>query len=111
MEAAVTEATDREDLAEKASEFLLGVLERMGITADIDIKDDSATMARGVAPGLTLLLGDCDRFPLAAPGTAADGGHLVPAGVLARTEPVGPLAGLVMWRVGRRSKSRSGCDV
>src|ERR1041385_8246489 len=42
MEAAVTEATaDREDLAEKASDFLLGVLERMGITADIDIKDDS----------------------------------------------------------------------
>jgi len=38
MEAAVTE---REDLAEKASEFLLGVLERMGISADIDIKDDS----------------------------------------------------------------------
>ena len=32
---------DREDLAEKASEFLLGVLERMGISADIDIKDDS----------------------------------------------------------------------
>lgn len=31
---------DREDLAEKASEFLLGVLERMGISADIDIKDD-----------------------------------------------------------------------
>jgi tRNA modification GTPase len=41
MEAAVTETTaDREDLAEKASEFLLGVLERMGISADIDIKDD-----------------------------------------------------------------------
>src|SRR3982751_937929 len=40
MEAAVTETSDREDLAEKASEFLLGVLERMGITADIDIKDD-----------------------------------------------------------------------
>jgi spoIIIJ-associated protein len=33
--------TEREDLAEKASEFLLGVLERMGISADIDIKDDS----------------------------------------------------------------------
>lgn len=32
---------DREDLAEKASEFLLGVLERMGISADIDIKDDA----------------------------------------------------------------------
>jgi len=31
---------EREDLAEKASEFLLGVLERMGISADIDIKDD-----------------------------------------------------------------------
>jgi len=41
MEAAVTETSDREDLAEKASEFLLGVLERMGITADIDIKDDN----------------------------------------------------------------------
>jgi spoIIIJ-associated protein len=42
MEAAVTETTttDREDLAEKASDFLLGVLERMGISADIDIKDD-----------------------------------------------------------------------
>jgi len=37
----VTETADREDLAEKASEFLLGVLERMGITADIDIKDDT----------------------------------------------------------------------
>src|SRR3954449_5079924 len=42
MEAAVTQATaDREDLAEKASEFLLGLLERMGISADIDIKDDN----------------------------------------------------------------------
>src|SRR4051795_6110560 len=41
-EAAVTETAtaEREDLAEKASEFLLGVLERMGISADIDIKDD-----------------------------------------------------------------------
>ena len=37
----MTETTDREDLAEKASEFLLGVLERMGISADIDIKDDT----------------------------------------------------------------------
>jgi spoIIIJ-associated protein len=36
----VTE-TEREDLAEKASEFLLGVLERMGISADIDIKDNT----------------------------------------------------------------------
>src|ERR1044071_2221399 len=41
MEAAVTDTTtNREDLAEKASDFLLGVLERMGISADIDIKDD-----------------------------------------------------------------------
>jgi spoIIIJ-associated protein len=39
MEAAVT--VEREDLAEKASEFLLGVLERMGISADIDVKDDT----------------------------------------------------------------------
>ncbi|MFT3695259.1 MAG: R3H domain-containing nucleic acid-binding protein [Kofleriaceae bacterium] len=39
--AATTTTTNREDLAEKASEFLLGMLERMGITADIDIKDDN----------------------------------------------------------------------
>src|SRR5438046_9184770 len=39
MEAAVS--SEREDIAEKASEFLLGVLERMGISADIDIKDDN----------------------------------------------------------------------
>ena len=36
-----TATANREDLAEKASEFLLGVLERMGISADIDIKDDT----------------------------------------------------------------------
>ena len=36
----MTETSDREDLAEKASEYLLGVLERLGITADIDLKDD-----------------------------------------------------------------------
>jgi spoIIIJ-associated protein len=44
MEAAETSATtttNREDLAEKASDFLLGLLERMGISADIDIKDDN----------------------------------------------------------------------
>ena len=35
------QTADREDVAEKASEFLLGVLERMGISADIDIKDDT----------------------------------------------------------------------
>jgi len=41
MEAAVTNTAEREDIIEKASEFLLGVLERMGISADIDIKDDA----------------------------------------------------------------------
>ncbi|HET9989827.1 MAG TPA: R3H domain-containing nucleic acid-binding protein [Kofleriaceae bacterium] len=44
MEAAETSApntTNREDLAEKASDFLLGLLERMGISADIDVKDDN----------------------------------------------------------------------
>jgi len=35
----VTNTAEREDVIEKASEFLLGVLERMGISADIDIKD------------------------------------------------------------------------
>jgi spoIIIJ-associated protein len=38
---AVTNTAEREDIIEKASDFLLGVLERMGISADIDIKDDS----------------------------------------------------------------------
>ena len=37
----MADTAEREDLAEKASEFLLGVLERMGISADIDIKDDN----------------------------------------------------------------------
>ena len=37
---AETATAEREDLAEKASEFLLGVLEGMGSSADIDIKDD-----------------------------------------------------------------------
>ncbi|HEY1554698.1 MAG TPA: R3H domain-containing nucleic acid-binding protein [Kofleriaceae bacterium] len=36
----MTNTAEREDVIEKASEFLLGVLERMGISADIDIKDD-----------------------------------------------------------------------
>lgn len=36
----MSETVVQEDLAEKASDFLLGVLERMGITADIDVKDD-----------------------------------------------------------------------
>ncbi|HEY0251266.1 MAG TPA: R3H domain-containing nucleic acid-binding protein [Kofleriaceae bacterium] len=38
---AQAQTTNREDLAEKASDFLLGMLERMGISADIDIKDDN----------------------------------------------------------------------
>ena len=35
-----TNANDREDVAEKASEFLIGVLERMGISADIEVKEE-----------------------------------------------------------------------
>lgn len=30
-----------QDVAERASEFLLGVLERMGVTADIEVSDDN----------------------------------------------------------------------
>jgi len=53
----VTEATaDREDLAEKASEFLLGVLERMGISADIDIKDDTDKTVLEIQTGDTELV-------------------------------------------------------
>jgi spoIIIJ-associated protein len=39
MEASVTDSV-REDVAEKASEFLIGVLERMGISADIDVREE-----------------------------------------------------------------------
>jgi spoIIIJ-associated protein len=57
MEAAVTQTTaDREDLAEKASEFLLGVLERMGISADIDIKDDTDKTVLDIQTGDTELV-------------------------------------------------------
>src|SRR3954470_4317662 len=55
MEAAVTE-TNREDLAEKASDFLLGVLERMGISADIDIKEDSDKTVLEIQTGDTELV-------------------------------------------------------
>ena len=48
--------TNREDLAEKASEFLLGVLERMGISADIDIKDDTDKTVLEIQTGDTELV-------------------------------------------------------
>jgi spoIIIJ-associated protein len=38
MEAVVNQ--DNGDLAEKASDFLLGVLERMGVSADIDVREE-----------------------------------------------------------------------
>src|SRR5262245_64111449 len=57
MEPAVTDATeDRGDIAEKASEFLLGVLERMGISADIDIKDDTDKTVLEIQTGDTELV-------------------------------------------------------
>lgn len=39
MEAFVNQETG--DLAERASDFLLGVLERMGVSADIDVREES----------------------------------------------------------------------
>lgn len=45
-----------EDLAEKASEFLLGVLERMGISADIDVKDDADKTTLEIQTGDTELV-------------------------------------------------------
>src|SRR6478609_4466170 len=54
MEAAMQ--SEREDVAEKASEFLLGVLERMGISADIDIKDDSDRTVLEIQTGDTELV-------------------------------------------------------
>src|SRR6185503_12572620 len=59
MEPAVTgPSAEREDLAEKASEFLLGVLERMGISADIDIKDDQdRTVLEIQTAGTELVIG------------------------------------------------------
>lgn len=52
----MTQTADREDLAEKASEFLLGVLERMGISADIDIKDDTDKTVLEIQTGDTELV-------------------------------------------------------
>lgn len=52
----MTQTSDREDLAEKASEFLLGVLERMGISADIDIKDDTDKTVLEIQTGDTELV-------------------------------------------------------
>ena len=40
-EANVNSDSDREDVVEKASEFLLGVLERMGISADIEVREEA----------------------------------------------------------------------
>ena len=48
--------TNREDLAEKASDFLLGVLERMGISADIDIKEDTDKTVLEIQTGDTELV-------------------------------------------------------
>lgn len=39
MEAAVNQ--ENGDLAERASDFLLGVLERMGVSADIDVREET----------------------------------------------------------------------
>ncbi len=50
------ETVNREDLAEKASEFLLGVLERMGISADIDIKEDTDKTVLEIQTGDTELV-------------------------------------------------------
>jgi hypothetical protein len=49
---------------------------------------------------LTLLLCDGDRYPLAALGSATAENFTSTAGFLARTEPMRPLATLVMWLVG-----------
>jgi spoIIIJ-associated protein len=55
VEAAVTDVRE-EDLAEKASEFLLGLLERMGIAADIDVKDDADRTILEIQTGDTELV-------------------------------------------------------
>jgi len=44
---------DREDVAEKASEFLIGVLERMGISADIEVREDADRIVLEVQTGDT----------------------------------------------------------
>ena len=46
-------ATDREDVAEKASEFLIGVLERMGISADIEVREEADRIVLEVQTGDT----------------------------------------------------------
>jgi spoIIIJ-associated protein len=51
-----TTANDREDVAEKASEFLIGVLERMGISADIDVREEADRFVLEVQTGDTELV-------------------------------------------------------
>jgi spoIIIJ-associated protein len=48
-----TAADDREDVAEKASEFLIGVLERMGISADIEVREEKDRIVLEVQTGDT----------------------------------------------------------
>lgn len=52
----MTNTAEREDIIEKASDFLLGVLERMGIKADIDVKDDSDKTVLEIQTGDTELV-------------------------------------------------------
>lgn len=52
----MTNTAEREDIIEKASEFLLGVLERMGIKADIDVKDDNDKTVLEIQTGDTELV-------------------------------------------------------
>ena len=48
--------SDREDVAEKASEFLIGVLERMGISADIEVREEADRIVLEVQTGDTELV-------------------------------------------------------
>lgn len=51
-----TVASEREDVAEKASEFLIGVLERMGISADIEVREEADRIVLEVQTGDTELV-------------------------------------------------------
>ncbi|MEZ4363658.1 MAG: R3H domain-containing nucleic acid-binding protein [Kofleriaceae bacterium] len=42
---------DHGDLAEKASDFLLGVLERMGVSADIDVREEADKVVLDIQTG------------------------------------------------------------
>ena len=90
METAVSKQAASEDITEKACDFLMGVLDRMGISADIDVKeeedrivleiqtaDDEAVLATITSAG-AIFLGA--HSPVSLGDYLAGSNHVLPTG-------------------------------